>query len=361
MSLMEKYDLAVKSKDIQDDLSQRKVVVELDKLNTNLNNLNSWFSFTKSSSINGLYIMGPVGVGKTYLMDLFYNNLALKKKARFHFHHFMQQIDKKLRELQGHSDPIIKVVQLLAKKVKILCLDEFLINDVAYAMIMAQLLKALFQQKITLVVTTNTAVDELYLDGVGRERFLGAIELIKKNCELIRLHGGHDYRVGRGHSLQSYLFPLNNENNKTLEDQFKLISKDEKASGEICILNRPIPFVKSGNNSIWFEFGEICDMPRCQLDYLEIANYFDTIFISNIPVLDKKDTVKTLLFMHFVDVAYDRGIRLVLSAEVPHEKLYSQGELFKQFARTVSRLEEMQSEDYIKRHAYLGVNRSNFC
>ncbi|MDF1757954.1 MAG: cell division protein ZapE [Legionellaceae bacterium] len=353
MSLNDKYAAAVQSKDIVDDLSQRKIVEKLQIITENLNKSKSWFDFSANKPVKGLYIMGPVGVGKTYLMDLFYENLAEKKKTRFHFHHFMQQIDKKLRELQGHPNPVIEVVEKLAKNTRVLCLDEFLVNDVAYAMILAQLLKAIFANNITLVVTTNTTVDDLYLDGVGRERFLPAIQLLKEYCDPCRLQGSHDYRIGRGNDIKAYLFPLNRSANNSLLSQFKSIAFDEKENGEICILNRQIPFVKSGKHAIWFEFDVLCDTPRCQLDYLEIGNYFDTVFISNIPVLTKKDTIKALLFMHFVDVAYDRGIRLVLSAAVSPEELYVEGELLEPFTRTVSRLNEMQSTDYLKRHTYL--------
>lgn len=357
MSLLEKYEAAVCHNDIVDDSSQRAILAKLEKIANGLSSSNSWVDFLLPNKLQGLYIMGSVGVGKTYLMDLFYNNLSIKKKARFHFHHFMQQIDKKLRELQGHADPVLFLVSQLAKNIKVLCLDEFLVNDVAYAMILAQLLKALFKHNIILVLTTNTLVDDLYLDGVGRERFLPAIDLIKQHCEVVILAGNHDYRKDREHNIKSYLFPLNQLTNKILSEQFADIAKGiVKENGQVDILNRPISFVKLSKMAIWFEFAIICDTPRCQLDYLEIAKDFNTIFIANIPILTKKDTVRTLLFMHFVDVAYDRGMRLVISAEVDVTSLYIDGPLLQSFARTVSRLEEMQSSDYLMRHKYIDTN-----
>ncbi len=353
MSLLEKYDLAVKGNDIQDDFSQRKIVNYLDEILLKINHSKSWYNVFCPPKIKGLYIMGPVGAGKTYLMDLFYENLTNTGKARFHFHHFMQQIDKKLRQLQGRANPVSIVVKQLAKQVKVLCLDEFLVNDVAYAMILAQLLKELFKRKIVLVVTTNTDVDSLYKDGVGRERFLPAIAQIKKNCDIVTIYSEHDYRIGRGEEIKTYFYPLNKSNNQQLNQQFQKIVQVADENGEVRILNRPIKFLKSGKSTIWFDFEDLCNVPRCQLDYLEIANKFDTVFISNIPVLSKNATIQALLFMHFIDVAYDRGLRLFLSAAVKVDDLYTAGELFVPFARTVSRLQEMQSMDYLRRHKYL--------
>jgi cell division protein ZapE len=353
MTLIEKYESAVLSNDIVDDESQRKIITSLQKITDDLETSTPWYKSSSSMHISGLYMVGRVGVGKTYLMDLFYNNLPEKKKARFHFHHFMQQVDKKLRELQGHADPLFELAKQLSKDIRVLCLDEFLVSDVAYAMILAQLLTAIFKHNIVLVITTNTLVDDLYQDGVGRERFLPAIDLLKENCRVACLTGNHDYRIGRGQDIKSYLFPLNNSTTNDLNAQFQQIVTDEIEQGEICVLNRPIAFVKSGEGAIWFEFDILCDVPRCQLDYLEIVMEYNTIFITNIPVLTAHDTIKVLLFMHFVDVAYDRGVRLFLSAEVSAESLYTSGELLQPFSRTVSRLEEMQSMDYLKRHTYL--------
>lgn len=353
MSLLDKYLLAVAKNDIKDDQAQRRVVGFLDEILLKVNRYNVWFFNFLPIKIKGLYMMGPVGAGKTYLMDLFYENITTTHKARFHFHHFMQQIDKKLRELQGNPNPLKVVVKQLAKQVKVLCLDEFLVNDVAYAMILANLLQELFKRKIVLVVTTNTDVDLLYKDGVGRERFLPAISQIKKNCNIVTIYSTNDYRLGRGEEIKTYFYPANKKSNQLLEEQFQKITQIFDVNGEIKVLNRPIKFVKLAKSTIWFRFEDICNIPRCQLDYLEIADKFDTVFISDVPVLTQNSTIQTLLFMHFVDVAYDRGLRLYLSALVSLDNLYKDGELVSAFARTVSRLQEMQSMDYLRRHKYL--------
>jgi cell division protein ZapE len=353
MSLIDKYASAIENNYIKDDLAQRRIVGFLDKILLKVNKFSTWYFKVLPFKIKGLYIMGPVGAGKTFLMDLFYDNITTSRKARFHFHHFMQQIDKKLRELQGNPNPLKVVVKQLSKQVKVLCLDEFLVNDVAYAMILAELLQELFKNKIVLVVTTNTDVDLLYKDGVGRERFLPAIAQIKKNCDIVTIYSDNDHRVGRGEEVQTYFYPLNKKSNQLLEEQFQKIAQISNVNGDINILNRPIKFIKSGKNTVWFKFDDICNVPRCQLDYLEIANKFDTIFISDVPVLNENHTIQALLFMHFVDVAYDRGLRLFISASVSVDNLYRDGDLLTSFARTVSRLYEMQSMDYLRRHKYL--------
>lgn len=353
MSLLDKYIAAIQANDIKDDPAQRRIVGFLDEILLKINKYNSWFLRFYPFKIQGLYLMGPVGAGKTYLMDLFYENITIKRKARFHFHHFMQQIDKKLRQLQGHANPVALVVKQLSKQVKVLCLDEFLVNDVAYAMILAELLKELFKKRIVLVVTTNTEVDLLYKDGVSRERFKPAINLIKKNCKIVTIHSKNDYRLGRHEEVRTYFYPLDLNSQNMLEQQFQNLAHSIDECKEIYILNRPINIVKASKNIIWFKFFDICNIPRCQLDYLEISDKFDTIFISEIPILSKNSTIQTILFMHFIDVAYDRGMRLFLSAEVSVDNLYIEGELFEPFKRTVSRLQEMQSQDYLLRHKYL--------
>jgi cell division protein ZapE len=353
MTIISQYEEAVGRGDIKDDQAQREIIRHMQQVADKLAlSQRSWFKWMGKTQIDGLYIYGPVGVGKTYLVDLFYQSVALQHKARFHFHHFMQQVDAQLRRLQGKKDPLQYIAAKLAKTIRLLCFDEFLVYDVADAMILSELLQAILEQGVVLVATSNTAPDDLYLNGVQRDRFLPAIELIKLNCEVLALTNKYDYRLGRAPMDQAYLFPLTKATQMALNQQFATVAKRIKEGIDISIQNRLIPTLKCGDGAVWFKFDIICNLPRSQLDYLEIADKFDTVFVSDIPLLTSDDTVRAILLIHFIDVMYDRGIRLVISAEVPLDKLYVKGEMANKFQRTLSRLEEMHSEDYLRRRQH---------
>lgn len=345
------YDAAIQRGEIDDDPLQRELLGHMQRLADELKKPEpSWFHWGKKNSIKGLYVYGPVGVGKTYLVDLFYECVEEKKKARFHFHHFMQQIDAQLRRLQGQKDPLRQIAKDIAKSTRLLCFDEFLVLDVAYAMILAELLQALHAQGVILVISSNTKPDDLYLNGPHRVRFLPAIALIKKNCDVFFLNEDRDYRMGRKPLLEAYLYPLNESTSKAMEQQFILLAKDIEKKGIINIQNRDIPYFQCDHKSIWFSFDVLCNLPRSQLDYLEIADLFDNLFVSGIPCLTENHTAQTIMFIHLIDVMYDRGINVIISAAVPLEDLYVEGEMKETFKRTLSRLTEMQSVDYLGRH-----------
>lgn len=351
MSLIDQYEAIVQRGDIDNDPIQRELLVHMQRLADELNQSeSSWWHWWSQNTIKGLYVYGPVGVGKTYLVDMFFEYVDEKKKARFHFHHFMQQIDVQLRRLQGQKDPLRQVAKEIAKSVRLLCFDEFLVHDVAYAMILAELLQALHAQGVILVVSSNTKPDDLYLNGVQRARFIPAIELIKKNCDVFFLNENRDYRLGREPLLEAYLYPLNEITEKKMQEQFRSLAHDIKENGYIFVQNRDIPYLRCDEKSIWFSFDVLCNLPRSQLDYLEIADKFDNVFISGIPRLTENHTAQTIMFIHFIDVMYDRGINVIISADVPAEELYIQGEMKETFQRTLSRLNEMQSVDYLGRH-----------
>lgn len=357
MTVIKAYEKAVTQGDINNDASQRQVLNFMQRLMDELTKPQpSWwqglFSLSKKASIKGLYLYGPVGVGKTFLMDLFYQELKESKKARFHFHHFMQQIDAQLRQRQGQKDPLKKIAADLAKTIRVLCFDEFLVHDVAYAMILAELMQALYANGIILVVTSNTLPDNLYLKGVQRKRFLPVINLIKTKCEVLHLIHQKDYRLGRELLLQTYLYPLNAKTEAIMAEQFTELTKKSCENGSLQVQNRAISFIGCSEQVIWFDFKVICNLPRSQLDYLEIADRFDTVFISNIPELTMKDTVFAIMLIHFIDVLYDRGIKLIVSAAKPLDQLYVEGEMIHEFKRTLSRLKEMQAVDYLRRHPW---------
>lgn len=348
--LLEQYDAAIARGEINDDPLQRVVLNQLHLLAQDLEqSKTSWFSWRRPP-LKGAYIYGPVGAGKTYLVDLFYDCLVEKKKARFHFHHFMQQVDAQLRRLQGQKDPLRLLAKELAKTTRVLCFDEFLVNDVAYAMILAELLQALVKEGIVLVISSNTPPDDLYKNGVQRQRFLPVIALIKQDCVVLHLNEQRDYRLGREPLLDAYLYPLNEETAQKMAAQFRHLAPEATENQLITIQNRGLPYLRSGPKSIWFAFEVLCNFPRSQLDYLELADRFEHIFVSDVPCLTVNHTAQAIMFIHFIDVMYDRGIKVVLSAAVAMDELYLSGEMLESFQRTLSRLNEMQSVDYLGRH-----------
>ncbi len=353
-SLLQYYEAAVAAGELADSPNQRTILSKLqvisDEVVASHVKKHWWSRHVKNPQ--GLYLYGPVGAGKTYLMNLFYAHLAEQHKERFHFHHFMQHVDEALRAHQGRLNPLKQIAKKIARDAHVLCLDEFLVEDVADASILAELLDALFKAGMILVVTANTAPDELYLDGLHRERFLPAIALLKQHCDVMYLDDGRDYRLGRDVLPEAYFFPVNAAHETEMREQFITfaLGADVQEAGEVSIQQRTIPFIRRAGKAIWFEFDVICNLPRSQLDYLEIVAQFDTIFLSHLPAIGENDSARAVLFIRFVDVLYDAGIRLIVLAEVPLEMIYLKGPMLNMFERTLSRLREMQSADY--RNAY---------
>lgn len=346
MSMLQRYDAAIQSGEIKRSPAQREAVVALDNL---LNDLSTRTWFFKRKSCHGLYLYGSVGVGKTYVLDLFYNSLPDRSKARFHFHRFMQHIDAELRRLQGTPDPLKSVAKRLARSARVLCLDEFLVHDVADAMILVDLLKYLLSFGVVFVITANTRPDDLYLGGVHRERFIPAIQLIQLHCMVMMLDEREDHRLGKMSMPQTYLTPCSETNEALLERSFDELAGLSSSDGMIRIQYRDIFYRKKGDVAIWFDFDVICGLPRSQLDYLELADKFSIIFVTNVPAILPDDTTRAVLLIHFIDVMYDRKVRLVLSAATSVEGIYPRGPMRETFLRTESRLKEMQSYEYWSR------------
>lgn len=355
MSLIEIYQQLVLDHKIDADPSQERILPELNDILFKLNTQAKTFLFKKKQAIAGIYLYGTVGSGKTFLMDLFYEAAAIQEKARYHYHHFMQYVDSELRRLQGQKNPLDIIAANLAKTTQLLCLDEFMVHHIAEAMILGELLKALFERNTVLVITSNAHPDDLYPDGLQRTRFLPAIALLKSRLTVLSLSAARDFRFGHDTQFAAYLYPLSETNYIKMTEHFRRMEPNALSEGVITVQKRLIPYVKCGQEAIWFDFQVICNIPRSQLDYLELADKFQTLFISHVPKISEQSITPGLLFIQLVDVLYDRGIRLILCGAVPLDELYTAGEMLTAFQRTRSRLEEMQSMYYLKRKEREGL------
>lgn len=346
MDLMKDYDAAIAAGKIHNEPAQRALLPHFQRVADALAKpAKSWFSL-QSVMTQGIYLYGTVGSGKTFLMDLLYYHMHSIQKARFHFHHFMQQVDGQLRHLQGQKNPLRLIAADLAKQVRLLCLDEMLVNDVAHAMILAELFQELFRQKVIMVITSNTPPDDLYKDGVQRTRFLPAILAIKTHCEVLALQSENDFRLSLQPSYEAWNCPLTQQTESNLQTQFACFGRNIQKNGEICIQARSIPYVMRSETAIWFDFDVLCNLPRSQLDYLEIAGHYSVLVLANVPHIDNPDSIKALLLMHLVDILYDNKIKLMISAAVSLEDLLPWQRAREGFQRIFSRLKEMQSVAY---------------
>jgi cell division protein ZapE len=297
--------------------------------------------------IKGLYVWGGVGIGKTFMMDCFYESLPFQAKKRLHFHHFMQWIHHELKLHQGQKDPLKIIAKKLAKQTLVLCFDEFFVKDIADAMLLARLLTALFANGVCLVATSNTQPDELYWRGLQRESFLPAIELIKTHTRVIHLTTQIDYRLRHLKDAGVFYMPNDEKAHAALENAFAIMANGHVISHDpIEIHERFIPINKQSGEVIWFDFDVLCSVPRSQQDYLEIAKRYRTVLISNIPVIPPQAKDKISLLIHLIDVFYDAHVRLVFSAADQVSQLYPHGYLQADFKRAQSRLIEMQSQHY---------------
>lgn len=353
MLLAQQYAQDLSSKGFIPDPVQQRAILSLQRLSNTLNQAGHTPRHpllrlvTGRQRIPGIYLWGGVGRGKTYLMDMFYESLADVSKQRVHYHKFMLNIHEQLRILPKASNPLSIIGRRLAAQTRVLCLDEFHVTDVADAMLLAGLLHALFKFGLTLIVTSNTRIDELYLNGLQRERFMQAIELLHDHTVEVDLQSGQDYRLLHLSRGDTYL-QSGERSLQCLYDKF-----NELASGKVTydtcltIYGRQIHTIALADDMVWFDFHELCDTPRAAKDYLEIASQFNTVFVYDIPVLADAQDSAAKRFMHLVDALYDHRVKLVISAEQPPSGLY-QGRLLQgAFERTVSRLIEMGSTDYL--------------
>ena len=298
--------------------------------------------------ITGVYLHGTTGRGKTWLMDAFYSCADFPEKHRLHFHRFMRAVHGQLSQLSNIKNPLKEVARDWASRYRMICLDEFHVSDIGDAMILGGLLEALFREGVTLVPTSNIAIDELYKNGLQRERFLPAIELLKKYTTEIELGQGKDYRMGLLNGGEVYHVMQNGQGRKILEQQFHLLANvPAKTERDIEINKHDFHYHAWANELIWFSFDELCSKPRSASDYIDIAQSFHTVFINDIPRMGEERDDAAKRFVHLIDALYDNHVKLIVTAESPVEELYH-GRLVKfEFDRTISRLNEMGSQDYL--------------
>lgn len=305
----------------------------------------------KPKKVKGLYFWGGVGRGKTYLMDTFYDAIPFEEKRRLHFHHFMRLIHQELKELKGQSNPLQLVAKNFAKEVRVLCFDEFFVSDIGDAMILANLLETLFNEGVTLIATSNIVPDQLYKDGLQRKLFLPAIDLLIDNVDVLNVDGGTDYRLRTLKQVEIFHSPLDATAEESLVESFRRLAPDHehaKQNSEIDILGRGILARYECDDVALFEFSQLCEGPRSQNDYIELAQRFHAVLLSSVPAFIGKNDDAARRFINLVDEFYDRNVKLLMTAEKPITELYVDGRLGFEFKRTVSRLQEMQSEEYLE-------------
>lgn len=303
----------------------------------------------KPQFVRGLYLWGGVGRGKTWLMDLFYEQLPVRRKQRIHFHRFMHRIHGSLRSLGNVRDPLPQIAESWALDCKVLCLDEFFVSDIADAMLLAGLLKALFAQGVTLVTTSNIEPDGLYRGGLQRTKFLPAIELIKQHTKVLELGGDTDFRLRILEQSEIFHCPLDDSAEQLMTVSFDRMTAECELAHDLDFNGRSFHARRRGDGVIWFDFRELCDKPRGSADFIEIARAFNTVMLSNMPQLREEDANAARRFITLVDEFYDRNVKLLISAEKPIDELYTGRKLSFEFQRTASRLTEMQSHDYLAR------------
>lgn len=352
--MLDAYLALLESKGYVADAAQRAAAERLQQLYSELLN----FKVSRGSTLKrllappsppkGVYFWGGVGRGKSFLMDCFYDAVPYRRKKRIHFHAFMQRIHRDLEQFKGEADPMLKVAEQIARETRLLCFDEFHVSDIADAMILRRLLDGLFDKGVILVMTSNYPPQNLYPNGLQRENFLPTIALLQQKMDVVEVEAGIDYRLRALEQVEIYHHPADSQAEKKMQDYFQLVAGEEgKRGGQIEVLGRNIPTLRRGNGVIWFDFATLCGGPRSQNDYLEIARSYHTVLLSHIPQMTVHQASEARRFTWLVDVFYDCRVKLIATADCPPDQLYTQGTQASEFFRTVSRLTEMNSREYL--------------
>lgn len=364
---LQRYESELEQGVLAPDAEQRAVMVRLHSIGDDLVRRRNWQPPSRSlfarwtrpstelvKGVQGLYLWGGVGRGKTHLCDLFFDSVPFEDKTRLHFHRFMQQIHDDMRVLEGTENPLDHVADQWATRSRLLLLDEIHVNDITDAMLLGGLLMALFERGVTLVTTSNVPPDDLYKDGLQRARFLPAIAQIRKHTNVVEMIGETDYRLQLLQTQPIYLisdFIEGHANEKTVKKMLshyeRLRTESDSTDASIEINGRSVPVIKCSGELVWFSFDALCNSSRSTQDYIEIASRFQTIMISDIPQMGKDSDDAARRFVNLIDELYDRHIKLIVSAEVSPENLYTGQRLDFEFDRAASRLFEMQSSEYL--------------
>jgi cell division protein ZapE len=359
MTPWEKYQDDLSLIDFQYDAAQENAVKELQRLYDELVNPErkpSWRVKFKQTfgkgmakpSTQGIYFWGGVGRGKTYLVDTFYECLPFKNKMRVHFHRFMHRVHEELKLLAGKEDPLKIVAKKLSKEAKVICFDEFFVSDITDAMILGTLMEELFSHGIVLVATSNIIPDKLYHNGLQRSRFLPAIELINQNTRVVNVDSGVDYRLRTLEQAEIYHYPADEEATSNLQSYFSQLAAEEfRTEVSINVAGREIATMLETDGVVMFTFRAICDGPRSQSDYIEISRCYHSVLVANVEQMGASTDDIARRFIAMVDEFYERKVKLIMSADVPLEELYTEGRLNFEFQRCLSRLQEMQSREYL--------------
>jgi cell division protein ZapE len=353
MSVTATYEKELKVRGFQSDPAQRAAVAALERC------AQDWAAYKNKRAnrikkiINhpdiprGVYMFGGVGRGKSFLMDCFYAAVPIVRKTRLHFHEFMREVHRELRALQGTVNPLDVLGANIAKRYKLICFDEFHVADITDAMILHRLLDSLFKHGVGFVTTSNFKPDDLYPGGLHRDRILPAIDLLNQKLEVINVDHGVDYRRRTLESADLYHTPLGESAEAAMTQTFERLAEASDQDPVLHIESRVIEAKRRAGGVVWFDFKTLCGGPRSQNDYLEIASQFHTVFLSNVPHMPVRMASEARRFTWLVDVLYDRRVKLVISAECEPEALYTEGPLAHEFPRTVSRLREMQSTEFL--------------
>ena len=353
ISPAERYAQALASGQFLPDQEQAQAVHELDRVWQELiqrfkASKKAFRRFRRQTAPKGVYMWGGVGRGKTWLMDQFYESVPFRRKTRMHFHHFMQYVHRELNKLSGQRNPLEMVADQIYKEAVVICFDEFFVSNVTDAMILSDLFQKLFARGITLVATSNIAPDGLYKNGIHRDRFMPTIEMVQKHCVVLNVDSGVDYRLRVLKQAQLFKSPLTHEHKLWMAQRFTALTQTQIQSQEPIIINkRIVETIGHTEDVLWCEYSELCLKPRSPADFIEIANIYNTVLVSNVPHMTDYLSEGTRRFIYLVDEFYDRGVKLLLTSEDSIIDIYQGEKLAFEIERTRSRLLEMQSDDYL--------------